>query len=42
MTGASTQPFSSYLRPADFANSDDYAAYVRDNIAIGITPVNEF
>ena len=27
---------SSYLRHLDFANSDDYAAYVRDHISIGM------
>lgn len=32
----SQQPISSYLRQSDFASSDDYAAYVRDHIAIGM------
>ncbi len=30
------QPISSYLRQSDFASSDDYAAYIRDHIAIGM------
>ncbi len=27
---------STYLRSSDFASSDDYAAYVRDHIAVGM------
>jgi E3 ubiquitin-protein ligase HERC2 len=30
------QPISSYLRQSDLASDDDYAAYVRDHIAIGM------
>ena len=33
---AALQPISSYLRQSDFASSDDYAAYIRDHIAIGM------
>lgn len=35
-TGSAVQSISSYLRQSDFASSDDYAAYVRDHIAIGM------
>lgn len=35
--GSELLPLSSYLRPCDFAGGDDdYAAYLRDHIAVGM------